>query len=81
MGPAWSLCHDIGGTRAGVVTAAMNTCGNIGGAISPLVVGYSVQLWNSWTMPFYITAPVYLFGAVCTLAINPDRKARQALVR
>ena len=71
MGPAWSLCHDIGGTRAGVVTAAMNTCGNIGGAISPLVVGYSVQLWHSWTMPFYITGAVYIIGGVLTLAINP----------
>jgi MFS transporter, ACS family, glucarate transporter len=78
MGPAWSLCHDIGGNRAGVVTAAMNTCGNIGGAISPLVVGYSVQLWHSWTMPFYVTGAVYIIGGVLTLAIDPKPVSRTA---
>ena len=71
VAPSWSLCHDIGGSRAGVVTAAMNTFGNIGGAISPLVVGYSVQLWHSWTMPFYVTGAVYIIGGVLTLAIDP----------
>ncbi len=70
----WSICHDIGGRNAGIVTGAMNTWGNIGGAISPLVVGYAVGWWNSWTVPFYITAGVYLFGAICTLFVDPRRR-------
>ena len=37
----WAMCHDIGGRNAGIVTGAMNTWGNIGGALSPLVVGYA----------------------------------------
>ena len=67
----WSICHDIGGRNAGIVTGAMNTWGNIGGALSPLVVGYAVGWWNSWTVPFYITAGIYLFGAICTLFVDP----------
>lgn len=70
----WSICHDIGGKNAGIVTGAMNTWGNIGGAISPLIVGYAVGWWNSWTVPFYITAGVYLFGAVCTLFVDPRKQ-------
>ena len=70
----WSMCHDVGGERAGTVTGAMNTCGNIGGAISPLVVGYAVQGWNSWTIPFFITAAVYVAGGVLTLFINPNKR-------
>ena len=31
----WAICHDIGGRNAGIVTGAMNTWGNIGGALSP----------------------------------------------
>ena len=73
MAPSWSLCHDVGGTRAGVVTGAMNTFGNIGGALSPLVVGYSVQDFHSWTLPFYVTAVVYVAGGLLTLAIDPMR--------
>lgn len=70
----WAICHDIGGRYAGIVTGAMNTWGNIGGALSPLVVGYAVGWWNSWTLPFYITAGVYIFGAVCTLLVNPRKR-------
>ena len=69
----WSICHDVGGTRAGTVAGAMNTFGNIGGAISPLVVGYTVQWWNSWTLPFFITAGVYVAGGVLTLLIDPTK--------
>jgi MFS transporter, ACS family, glucarate transporter len=73
----WSICHDVGGERAGTVTGAMNTFGNIGGAISPLVVGYAVQWWNSWTLPFFITAGVYVAGGILTLLINPNRRLMQ----
>ena len=71
--PSWSMCHDIGGARAGVVTGAMNTLGNVGGAISPLVVGYAVEWWGSWTLPFFITAGIYITGGLLTLAIDPRR--------
>jgi ACS family glucarate transporter-like MFS transporter len=69
----WAICHDVGGRNSGTVTGAMNTFGNIGGAISPLVVGYALQWWNSWTLPFYITAGVYVMGGVFTLFINPNQ--------
>lgn len=74
----WAICHDIGGRNAGIVTGAMNTWGNIGGALSPLVVGYAVGWWNSWTVPFYITAGIYLFGAICTFFVDPRRRVNLA---
>jgi MFS family permease len=70
----WSICHDIGGRHAGIVTGAMNTWGNIGGALSPLVVGYAVGWWDSWIVPFYITAGIYLFGAICTYFVDPRKR-------
>jgi MFS family permease len=77
----WSICHDVGGKNAGIVTGAMNTFGNIGGALSPLVVGYAISWWQSWTIPFFITAGVYLFGAVCTLLVDPNRKIQVGALR
>jgi ACS family glucarate transporter-like MFS transporter len=74
----WAICHDIGGRNAGIVTGAMNTWGNIGGALSPLVVGYAVGWWNSWTVPFYITAGIYVFGAVCTFFVDPRKRVNLA---
>jgi MFS family permease len=76
LSPSWAMCHDIGGDAAGAVTGAMNTLGNLGGAISPLVVGYSVQLWGSWTTPLVVTAVIYVIGGVLTLTVNPHRQLR-----
>jgi nitrate/nitrite transporter NarK len=69
----WAMCHDIAGPRAGTIGGAMNTVGNIGGAISPLVVGYTVQWWGSWTLPFFVTAAVYVLGGVFTLLVDPRK--------
>jgi len=74
LSPSWAMCHDVGGNAAGAVTGAMNTLGNLGGAISPLVVGYSVQWWGSWSTPLVITAGVYVLGGVLTLLVNPHRR-------
>ena len=73
-GACWAICHDVGGENAGTVTACMNTFGNIGGALSPLVVGYAVEWWHSWTVPFFITAGVYAFGGLMTLLVNPKNR-------
>jgi len=73
LSPSWAICHDIGGDSAGTITGAMNTLGNLGGAISPLVVGYSLQWWGSWSTPLLITAGVYAAGGALTLAIDPRR--------
>jgi MFS family permease len=64
----------VGGENAGTVTACMNTFGNIGGALSPLVVGYAVEWWHSWTVPFFIAAGVYVFGGVMTLLVKPNKR-------
>ena len=73
LGACWAVPIDIAPDHAGVITGFMNTLGNIGGLIGPLVVGYAVDRWHSWTFPFYITALVYAGGAVAWLAIDPTR--------
>lgn len=68
---AWSACLDVGRRNAGVVTGFMNTVGNLGGAIGPLVVGYAVERLGSWELPFYVTAGLFAFGAIMWLLIDP----------
>jgi MFS transporter, ACS family, glucarate transporter len=74
LSPSWAMCHDIGGEAAGTITGTMNTLGNIGGSISPLVVGYSVQLWGSWSTPLVIMACIYPVGGILTLLVDPSRR-------
>jgi MFS transporter, ACS family, glucarate transporter len=71
MPPAWAACMDIGGRYAGTLSGAMNMMGNIGGALSPLAVGYLLA-WTdqNWTLTFYISAAIYSLGAICWLFID-----------
>ena len=36
-------------------------------------MGLAVDRWQSWTIPFYVTAAIYASGALAWLAIDPDR--------
>ena len=70
---AWSVCLDVGRRNAGVVTGFMNMTGNLGGTIAPVVVGYAVEKLASWTIPFYITAGVLIFGVIMWARVDPYR--------
>jgi hypothetical protein len=48
--------------------------GNLAGMMAPIVVGVAVDRWQSWTIPFYITAAVYAVGAGAWLTIDPLQK-------
>jgi ACS family glucarate transporter-like MFS transporter len=71
VSPAWAVCLEIGGRHAGVVSGGMNTFGNLGGALSPIVVGLCLQASDSWTIPLISVAAGYLVAAVCWLSIDP----------
>jgi len=74
LGACWAVPLDVAVNHAGVVTGFMNTFGNLGGLVGPVVIGVAVDRWHSWTFPFYVTALVYASGAIAWLAIDPNRK-------
>jgi hypothetical protein len=49
----------------------MNMMGSIAGAISVTFVGYLLA-WTggNWTAAFYVSAAIYLLGAVCWLFLD-----------
>jgi MFS transporter, ACS family, glucarate transporter len=73
LSAAWAVSLDIAPDHGGVMTGWMNTFGNLGGLFGPVVVGYAIDRWQSWTIPFYIAAAIYVAGAVAWLAIDPSR--------
>jgi MFS family permease len=72
VAPAWTLCVDIGGPHAGVVTGAMNMCGNLGGALVSLVVGFCVQHLHSYDAAMYSMAAMYLLSGACWAFVDPS---------
>jgi ACS family glucarate transporter-like MFS transporter len=73
LGAAWGACVDIAGNRAGVVSAFMNTAGQVGGALSPVVFALLTTGTNDWSMPLYVTGVLYLLGALCWFGVRPER--------
>jgi len=73
LSAAWAAPIDLARAHAGVVTGLMNTFGNLGGLVTPWVVGWSVDRLHSWTAPFYVAVAVYASGAAAWLAIDPRR--------
>src|SRR5215218_762604 len=69
----WATCLDIGRRRAGVVSGTTNMFGNLAGTVAPIIFGYVVQTWGSWTIPFYIAAAIMACGVVMWLFIDPRR--------
>ena len=77
VSPAWAVCLEIGGRHSGVVSGTMNMFGNLGGALSPIVVGLCLQRWGSWNVPLVSVAICYVLAAVCWMGIDPTRKIEE----
>jgi MFS family permease len=71
MPPSWGACMDVGGRFSGTVSGGMNMAGNLGGGVSPVVVGYLLaRTGHNWTVAFFVSAIVYLCGGLCWLFID-----------
>ena len=74
LGASWSTCQDIGGNHAGVVSAAMNTSGQIGSVISPLMVTFLLGRLGDWNAPLLVMGGLFLMGALCWGLIDPHKR-------
>ncbi len=72
VGVYWAVCLDIGSESAGTVSGMMNSVGNLGAAISPLLFGLIVQNTGSWVYPFIVASGLLVIGAGLWLRINPE---------
>jgi MFS transporter, ACS family, glucarate transporter len=74
---AWGTCLDIAGPHAGLVTATMNSSGQIGAFLSPIILPIFLRPGSEdWATPLYITGLLYLFGSGCWLLVDPRRKIK-----
>ncbi|MHB8901199.1 MAG: MFS transporter [Thermoguttaceae bacterium] len=74
LGAAWSTCLDIGGNHAGVVSAAMNTSGQVGSVLCPIVVIWLKDRTGDWNSALLLISALFLVGAVGWALIDPNRK-------
>lgn len=75
LAPAWATAIELGGKNSAVLSATMNTAGNIGGILSPIVLAYIVDRLGNWSLPLHILSALYLIAAICWMIIHPQRPA------
>jgi MFS family permease len=74
LGAAWATCLDIGGNHAGVVSATMNTAGQVGSLLSPVLVTVLAEQFADWNAPLYLIGLLFLVGAVSWCFVDPRRR-------
>jgi sugar phosphate permease len=68
----WAVCLDVGHEYAGTVSAMMNSVGQVGSVLSPLVFGAILQFTGSWVYPFIVAGVVLVAGVFLWLGVNPE---------
>jgi sugar phosphate permease len=76
VGISWALPLDIAADFAGSASSLMNTCGNIGGAISPAILAYLVRGYG-WDVPFFVASALSLAGALLYFKIDASKRIFQ----
>ena len=74
LAASWATCMDVGGGHAGVMSAAMNTSGQIGGIFSPILLAYIVEWFSDWRLPLLIMGGLYALASAAWLAVDPNRR-------
>jgi sugar phosphate permease len=85
MPGSWTTCMEVGGRYVGTIAGTMNMMGNFGGVFSPIALGYIVGRTGDWNLTFFVTAALYVLGALCWWAIDPvtplEEQQRRRLAR
>jgi MFS family permease len=71
---AWAVAMSMGGKRAGTVTGAMNTAGQIGGFVCSVLAGYLVQSTGSYNAPVIVVAFVLILAAILFSRVDGSRE-------
>jgi ACS family glucarate transporter-like MFS transporter len=78
LSASWAACMDVGGRHTAILSASMNTTGQIGSIISPMVAGWVVTRFANWQAPLLIMGGLYFFSAALWLLVDPRKRLELA---
>src|SRR5260221_6602233 len=73
LGASWGSCIDIGGNQTGLIGGVMNTAGQVGGILSPIILALILKYFSSWSAPLYLTGLLYTLGALAWCMVDARR--------
>lgn len=69
----WATCLDTGRQFAGAVSGTMNSLGQVGGLLAPVLFGWLVDKTGSWNAPLLAMAIFYVLSACAWILIDAER--------
>jgi ACS family glucarate transporter-like MFS transporter len=73
LGASWGSCIDIGGNQTGLIGGVMNTAGQVGGILSPIILALILRYFSSWSAPLYLTGLLYSLGALAWCMVDASQ--------
>lgn len=70
---AWAICLDVGGSRSGAVSGAMNSAGQAGGFLCNVLFGYLIAWYGDYNIPLLVIAVMVMASSVLFVMIDPTR--------
>lgn len=74
LSATWASCMDIGAEHTAILSATMNTTGQVGSIISPVVAGWLVTQFANWQAPLLIMAGLYILSALLWMLVDPRKR-------
>lgn len=81
LAASWSACIELDPAGSGVSSATMNTAGQIGGILSPILIAWLVERSSAlgrWQAPLQVIAALYFTAALCWCVIDASRSPDRA---
>ncbi len=76
-GPFWATAIEISGEHVGAACGILNTGGNLGGMLAPVVTPL-IALRFGWTGGLYFGSLMVFIGMLTWLAVDPGKKIGSA---
>jgi MFS family permease len=71
LGAGWASALSIGGKASGTVAGMMNTMSNLGGFVSPILIGCCLQVSHDWTTVLLAACAANVVASLLWLGVNP----------
>jgi MFS transporter, ACS family, glucarate transporter len=71
---AFAVCIDIGKSKSGLVSGAMNMVGQMGAVFLGVLFGYIVKLTDNFSYPLYMISVLLFLGCILWFIIDPEKE-------
>lgn len=71
---SFAVCNDVGRSKSGMVSGAMNTVGQLGAVFLGVTFGYIVDVTGDFNLPLFLIAFLLLCSGLLWLRIDPTEE-------